>query len=75
MRYHMPRSSDWQLLEEATSVDLEIPSGEVKLNREFDLTNGNVTNMVLDFDGEKSIKETEDGRYIMTPVIGILSVN
>ncbi len=52
---------------------LEIPSGEVKLNRQFDLGD-NATTILLDFDGDTSIKETGNGRYIMTPVIGIVSV-
>ncbi len=56
------------------SAPLEIPSGEVKLNREFDLIASDATTMLLDFDGEKSIKKTGNGRYIMTPVIGIVSI-
>jgi hypothetical protein len=51
-----------------------IPSGEVKLNREFDLTATNATTMLLDFDGDQSVKDTGNGRYMMTPVIGIVSV-
>jgi hypothetical protein len=51
-----------------------IPSGEVKLNREFDLTATNATTMLLDFDGDQSVKETGNGRYMMTPVINIVSV-
>lgn len=57
------------------SAQLEIPSGEVKLNRQFELTGNDATTMILlDFDGDRSIKETGNGRYIMTPVIGIVSV-
>ena len=55
------------------SAPLEIPSGEVKLNRQFELGN-EATEILLDFDGDTSIKEIGDGRYIMTPVIGIVSV-
>jgi hypothetical protein len=51
-----------------------IPSGEVKLNREFDLTATHATTMLLDFDGDQSVKETGNGRYMMTPVISIVSV-
>ena len=51
-----------------------IPSGEVKLNREFDLMATNATTMLLDFDGDQSIKETGNGRYMMSPVINIVSV-
>ena len=56
------------------SAQLEIPSGEVKLNRQFELTTDDATTMLLDFDGDRSIKQTGNGRYIMTPVIGIVSV-
>ena len=56
------------------SEPLEIPSGEVKLNRQFELTAEDATTILLDFDGEKSIRQTSNGRYRMTPVIGIVSV-
>jgi len=56
------------------SAPVEIPSGEVKLNREFDVSAGNVTTITLDFDGERSIRETGGGRFSMTPVIGVVSV-
>ena len=55
------------------SALLEIPSGEVKLNRQFDLDD-DATEILLDFDGDASIKETANG-YIMTPVIAIVSVD
>lgn len=53
---------------------VDVPSGEVRLNREFDVTGGNNTYIILDFDGDKSVTETGNGRYRMTPVIGISSV-
>ena len=34
------------------SAPLEIPSGEVKLNREFDVSSNNTTSILLDFDGD-----------------------
>ena len=55
------------------SAPMEIPSGEVKLNREFDITSATTT-MLLDFDGDKSVRETGNGRYMMSPVIGVVSV-
>ena len=58
-----------------TSAALEIPSGEVKLNREFDLATDKQTTMLLDFDGNQSIKQTGNGRYMMSPVVNILGVN
>ena len=56
------------------TANLEIPSGEVKLNRGFDLSADGATTIVLDFDGDRSIRETGNGRYMMTPVISIVSV-
>ena len=56
------------------SAAVDIPSGELKLNREFDLTSTVATTILLDFDGDKSVKETGNGRYMMTPVIAVVSV-
>jgi hypothetical protein len=55
------------------SAAVEIPSGEVKLNREFELTSPGTT-ILVDFDGDRSVKETGNGRFMMTPVIAIVSV-
>ena len=56
------------------SASLDIPSGEVKLNRQFDVPASGTTTMLLDFDGDQSIRETGNGRYLMTPVIAVISV-
>jgi len=56
-------------------ADLRIPSGEVKLNRGFTLTTEAATTMVIDFDGDRSIHQTGNGTYMMSPVIGITRVN
>lgn len=63
------------------SASVEVPSGEVKLNHEFTIT-GSATTMLLDFDGDQSVKQTgsDNGKgngntkYLMTPVIRIVSV-
>ena len=61
------------------SASVDIPSGEVKLNHEFTVSGG-ATTMVLDFDGDQSIKATGSGngksptKYLMTPVIRVVSV-
>lgn len=54
--------------------DVTIPSGEVKLNRGFDLAADGTTLITLDFDGDKSINQTGNGTYMMSPVIAIKSV-
>jgi len=55
-------------------VNVQIPSGEVKLNRGFTLEADATTTIELDFDGDRSIRETGNGVYMMNPVIAILSV-
>ena len=57
------------------SAALEIPSGEVKLNREFDVPASGATTITLDFDGDQSIHETGNGRYRMNPVIAVVGVS
>ena len=57
------------------SAPVEIPSGEVKLNRGFDIMSNSAMTMLLDFDGNQSIHLTGNGRYMMSPVVTILSVN
>lgn len=57
------------------SAAVDIPSGEVKLNREFDLTSTTATTILVDFDGDQSVNATGNGHYMMTPVIAIVSVS
>lgn len=57
------------------NASLTIPSGEVKLNREFDVPAGGSTTMTLDFKGDASIHQTGNGRYMMGPVITVTSVS
>jgi hypothetical protein len=56
------------------SAPLNVPSGDLKLNREFDITSASATTILLDFKGDESIKQTGAGSYTMTPVIAIVSV-
>jgi hypothetical protein len=56
------------------SAPVEIPSGEVKLNRQFTVPTSGTTTMLLDFDGDRSIRETGNGRFMMSPVIAVVSV-
>ena len=53
---------------------MQIPSGEVKLNRGSTLEADATTTIELDFDGDRSIRATGNGVYMMNPVIAILSV-
>jgi len=54
--------------------NVEIPSGEVKLNRQFTIPEGGATKILIDFDGECSVNSMGNGRFSMSPVISIVSV-
>jgi Domain of unknown function (DUF4382) len=56
-----------------TSSTVTVPSGEIHLNREFDVTSSGATTITLDFKGDQSITFA-GGQYIMNPVISIVSV-
>ena len=56
------------------SAPVVIPSGEVKLNREFDVPSAGATNILVDFNGDQSVRETGNGTFMMSPVIAIVSV-
>jgi len=55
------------------SAPVDVPSGDLRLNREFDLTTAQTT-ITLDFDGDRSIKQTGNGKYMMNPVVSVVSV-
>lgn len=53
---------------------MTIPSGEVRLNGSFTLSGGATTTVLVDFDGEQSIRETGNHSYVMSPVVRLVSV-
>jgi hypothetical protein len=55
-------------------ISVDVPSGTLKLNREFTVPAGGATTITLDFDGDKSVHQTGNGKYKMTPVISVVSV-
>lgn len=71
------------------SATVDVPSGEVRLNNEFTVATSGTT-ILLDFDGDQSIRQTgggngggngrgnsgnaNTGRYMMSPVIRVVSV-
>jgi Domain of unknown function (DUF4382) len=57
-----------------TFSEATVPSGTLHLNRQFTIEPGATTTITLDFDGDKSIKQTGNGKYMMQPVIAIMSV-
>jgi len=57
-------------------VTLEIPSSAntgIKLNRPFEIEEGMITKLTIDFDAEKSVIKTGNGKYKMKPVIHVTS--
>lgn len=55
-------------------AEVKIPSGEIKLNHQFEVPAGGTTSILLDFDGDKSIKLHGNGDYQMSPpVISVVS--
>jgi hypothetical protein len=56
------------------SADVTIPSGELILNQEFDLSSTASTTITLDFDGDQSIQALGNGGFTMSPVISVVSV-
>ncbi len=70
----MPCAFDLAAPADGSSEPVTIPSNEIKLNREFDVTAHNTTEILLDFDGDRSVKRTGNGTYRMTPVIAVVSI-
>jgi hypothetical protein len=62
--------------EPTEEVPLEIPSSAntgIKLNHPFEIVEGMITKLTIDFDAEKSVIETGNGKYKMKPVISLSS--
>ncbi len=55
------------------NAPVDIPPGQIILNREFDIASGNTGTILLDFDGDKSIIQN-GSTYKMQPVISVVSV-
>ncbi len=56
---------------------LTIPSGMqtgIKLNHEFDIEPDNLYELLLDFNADRSIHVTGNGKYMMNPVIRVMPV-
>jgi hypothetical protein len=62
--------------ESEPKIPLEIPSvyqTGIKLNRPFEIVEGMITKLTIDFDAEKSVIKTGNGKYKMKPVIHMTS--
>jgi hypothetical protein len=63
---------------EEVDYDLKIPSSEIKVPVQFYIQENGITEILLDFDAEKSIKITKQGKkdsYILRPVVHAVSVS
>ena len=56
------------------SADVSVSSGDIKLNREFDVTASGATTITVDFDGDQSVHAQGNGQYNMSPVIAVVAV-
>jgi hypothetical protein len=66
-----------QIVINGQSYDLVIPSTEVKVPAHFDIVKDGKTEIVLDFDADKSIEVHPTGgnnEYILRPVITVVSI-
>ena len=57
------------------SASVTVNSGDIKLNREFDVTSTGATTILVDFNGDQSVQQQGNGSYSMSPVIAVVSVS
>jgi hypothetical protein len=57
------------------NASVTVSSGDVKLNREFDVTASGATTILVDFSGDQSVTLQSNGEYRMSPVIAVVSVS
>ena len=62
------------MMQDGTSVNLSIPSGELKTTHPFNVTSGQKKNLTIDIDLEHSIVHNSQG-WIFKPVLGAISEN
>jgi hypothetical protein len=56
-------------------VVADLSSGNVRINQPFDIVAEGNASIVINFDAAQSVTNMGNGRYQMTPVIGVVSVN
>src|ERR1051326_4310848 len=54
------------------NAGVTVNSGDLKLNREFDVTSSGATTILVDFNGDQSIRQEGNGSYSMSPVIAVV---
>ena len=58
-----------KIVDVAELVDAKLPSGKIQFARSFEVEAGETTQLLLDFEGDKSLVVTGAGDYIFKPVI------
>ncbi len=58
---------------DGTDYSITVPSGVLKLNRGFVLVPNETRMLTLDFNVEKSVVSTGSGKYLLKPVIAVVS--
>lgn len=61
-------------IEDGERSDFFVPSGTLKLVRSFEVQADQETKITLDFDLDRSLKQTGNGQWILTPVVGMTYV-
>lgn len=67
-----------QIVIDGETYDMTVPSSEVKIPVVFNIMDGDVVEIVLDFEAEHSIQVVNAGQseeYILRPVIRVKSIN
>jgi len=57
---------------DGVNYDLKVPSGMVKFVSGFDIVEGQVTTLIVDFDASRSVRQTGNRQYVLQPVIRII---
>jgi len=68
-------SDNNSVMVDSVEYDLEVPSSSnsgLKLNHPFDIADGALYEVTLDFDADRSVHQTGNGQYKMKPVIRII---
>jgi hypothetical protein len=56
------------------NASVMVPSGDVRIDQEFDVVSSKATAILLDFDGARSLNLTGAGIYTLSPVVSVANV-
>jgi hypothetical protein len=61
------------VLANGTTVPVKVPGGALRIRGEFTVVAGKETDLTLDFNLARSLRQTDDGAYILKPVVRLAS--